>query len=70
MKPDFSADNIATAISLFLYVKQNIYAAATTSYSFSRLLRQNVIDQLTAMVLQIYNDQRAQFFLQRANIFQ
>ena len=70
MKPTFSADNIATAISLFLYVKQNIYAAATTSYSFSRLLRQNVIDQLTGMVLQIYNDQRAQFFLQRANIFQ
>ena len=70
MNPNYSDGDIGDAIETFKYVKQNTYAPATTSYSFSRLLRQNVIDQLTAMVLQIYNDQRAQSFLQRANIFQ
>ena len=69
MKPDYTGEP-EDAISKFQYIKQQVYAAGNTSYTYSRLLRQNVIDMLTAMVLEIYNDQRAQFFLQRANNFQ
>ena len=71
LKPTYSG-TAGDAIALFKYVRQLVYVPTVTeyTYTYSRLLRQNVIDMLTALVLEIYNDQRAQFFLQRANNFQ
>ena len=61
---------IGNAVSNILIVKKQEYAAVTTSYTISEQLRQNIIDYLTGMVLEIYSDQRAQNFFQRAINFQ
>ena len=62
------------AISRFNYIKELAYVAPTTqtpnpSYKISSRLRQNIIDYLTAMVMETYGDQRAQNFYQRASNF-
>lgn len=59
----------ASAVSLFTYVEEQIYADSATGYDVSRRLRQNALDCLTAMVMEIYSDQRAQSFYQKANIY-
>lgn len=40
-----------------------------TGYNIPRMLRQNILDCVTAMVLEAYSDQRAQVFYQKANNF-
>lgn len=61
------------AIALMKYVKEQKYAGESGStdveYNISRRLRQNIIDTLTATVLETYGDQRAQVFAQKANNF-
>jgi len=70
LKSTTSTDDTAATVSKILIVKKQEYAAATTSYTISEKLRQNIIDYLTGLVLEIYSDQRAQNFFQRAINFQ
>ena len=63
-------DAARDAISRFSFVSEQRYSPSATEYTVSALLRQNVIDQLTAMVLAIYGDQaRQQYFQTRASAF-
>lgn len=64
-----TASNPMRAVASFMFVKEQIYSASATSYKISRLLRQNIIDWLTGMVLEIYSDQRANTFLEKAKSF-
>lgn len=74
---DVASESAASAVSLFKYVKEQTYTANTESqgvityatYNISRRLQQNIIDCCTAMVLDIFGDQRAQAFYNKANIF-
>lgn len=63
------ADDPGSAISQLLIIKEQFYSNLVTEYNISRRLRQNIIDCLTAMVMETYNDQRAQYFFQKANNF-
>ena len=60
-------------IALMRYVKEQKYVASSgsteTTYNISRRLRQNIIDHLTATVLETFGDQRAQVFAQKATSF-
>lgn len=58
-----------TAVKRFSYVKEQFYDANTSGYPISRLLRQHIIDRLTAMVMETYGDQRATIFNNKANAF-
>jgi len=69
-----SATEQETAIAQLSIVKEQTYIAPTEqvadpSYNISALLRQNIIDYLTARVMETYNDQRSQIYTQRANSF-
>lgn len=64
LKPNESEQTYTCTI-----IKEQIYASDATGYTISAHLRQNIIDYLTALVLEIYSDQRAQNFFQRASIF-
>lgn len=57
----------ASAIARLVWIQEKFYDAATTEYYISRRLRQNIIDCLTAKVMETYSDQRAQSFYQKAN---
>ena len=59
-------------IKQFSYVKELKYDSTSpaTEYNVSSRLWQNAIDCLTAIVLEVFSDQRAQIFYQKANIFQ
>ena len=57
----------ADAVSVFLVVEEQTYN--NEGYEISYRLRQNIIDCLTAKVMETYNDQRAQSFYQKANDF-
>ena len=57
------------AIAQLSIVEELFYSAEATGYDISRRLRQNIIDTLTAKVLETYSDQRAQVFYQKANNF-
>lgn len=59
----------ADAISRLSFVQEQFYAAATTEYNISRRLRQNIIDYLTAKVVETYSDQRAQAYYTKALAF-
>lgn len=59
----------ADAIAQLSIVEEQFYSADATGYEISRRLRQNIIDALTAKVLETYSDQRAQAFYQKANNF-
>ncbi len=63
------ADGRPAAISQFSYVEEQLYHSDATGYPISRMLRQNIIDQLTAMVMETYGDQRATNFHNKANAF-
>ena len=56
----------AGAVSVFLVVEEQTYSADAASYEISYRLRQNIIDCLTAKVMETYNDQRAQSFYHKA----
>lgn len=56
-------------IEYFEYIKELVYSEGTAEYEIASRLRQNIIDCLTAMVMEIYSDQRAQYFFQKASNF-
>lgn len=57
----------ANAISQLIIIQEQFYESDATGYDISRRLRQNIIDRLTALVMETYNDQRAQLYYQKAN---
>lgn len=59
----------ADAIAQLSIIEEQFYSADATGYDISRRLRQNIINDLTAKVLETYSDQRAQAFYQKANNF-
>lgn len=59
----------SSAIDQLVFIKEYKYYDGTVSYDISRVLRQNIIDYLTGLVLETYNDQRAQIFFSKANNF-
>lgn len=70
--PDTYIENPASAIEKLSCVMEQVYVAPTLaepdpSYNISSLLRQNIIDLLTARVMEAFNDARAQLYIQRAN---
>jgi len=62
-------NNAASAVATFMFVKEQVYSPSATSYKISRLLRQNIIDWLTGMVMETYSDQRANAFFERAKYY-
>ena len=66
---DSSTTTQVGTIERLLIIKRQEYGDAATGYSISFRLRQNIIDLLTARVLEAFNDQRAQNFINKANNF-
>ena len=66
---DSSTTTQLGTIERLLIIKRQEYGDAATEYSISFRLRQNIIDLLTARVLEAFNDQRAQNFINKANNF-
>ena len=71
-------NNYPAAIKQFTYVEEQFYPGVNIpvseqstklGYYISRCIRQNIIDYLTAVVLETYGDQRAQTFYQKATQF-
>lgn len=70
---DYSS-NPFTAIAQMEYLKEQFYAASTElvpdpAYPISRRLRQNIVDYLTAMVMDTFGDQRSQAYYQKASMY-
>lgn len=59
----------SSAIAQFSYIPEVTYSSEATGYNISYRLKQNIIDLLTARVLETYNDARYQNYIQRANNF-
>lgn len=57
------------AISVFSFIREQFYDSQSPGYDISRYLRQNIIDRLTAMVMETYADTRAQSFYEKSNSF-
>ena len=61
------------AIAEFYYIQEQSYPETPASggnvYDISRRLRQNIIDYLTAKVMETYGDQRSQAYYQKALTF-
>lgn len=57
------------AVARFSYAEEQFYPGGEAGYSVSRRLRQNVIDRLTAIVLETYSDRRAEYFNSKSNTF-
>lgn len=55
-----STNRAKDAVALFSFVREQFYSPSATGYDISRLLRQNIIDWLTGMVLETYSEQAAQ----------
>ena len=66
---DYFITHPSSAISRLVFVQEQFYPGPAAGYDISRRLRQNIIDYLTAMVMETYSDQRAQLFSQKANNF-
>lgn len=61
------AGSPASAVSKFIYIPEQTYAAGTASYSVATLLRDPAILHLTGMVLSIYGEnEKAQYFFEKA----
>lgn len=58
-----------SAITRLTFVQEQFHPGPTAGFDISRRLRQNILDYLTAMVLDIYGNQRAQVFYQKASNF-
>lgn len=70
---DYSS-NPFTAIAQMEYLKEQFYSAPTElvpdpAYPISRRLRQNIVDYLTAMVMDTFGDQRSQAYYQKASMY-
>lgn len=61
----YSAEGATT----LYYVSIAVYTTTNPSYKYSTRLRQNIIDWLTAKVMETYNDARAQSYYTRALSF-
>lgn len=59
----------SSAISQLYIVQEQFYSSDATGYEISRRLRQNIINWLTAMVMETYSDQRSQIYYQKAQAF-
>ena len=57
------------AIARLSFVKEQFFTNSNACYQISRRLRQNILDYLTAMVLETYGDQRAQGWYTKAASF-
>lgn len=66
LRSQLSADE---AISRLSYVKEQFFSNSNACYQISRRLRQNILDYLTAMVLETYGDQSAQAWYTKAASF-
>lgn len=70
---DYSS-NPFTAIAQMQYVQEQFYITPTElvpdpAYPISRRLRQNIVDYLTAMVMDTFGDQRSQAYYQKASMY-
>ncbi len=65
----YSCEIKTAEVKFFNIIERQDYSDSKTSYDCSPRLKQNVIDYLTGLVLDIYGDQRAQSFYTRANNF-
>lgn len=68
-EPEAYADDPASAVALFSYVEELSFTPGDTGYPVPRRLKRNIIDCLTAKVLETYSDPRAQQFYQKASVF-
>ncbi len=57
------------AISQLSYIKEQTFSEQAAGYPVSRMLRQNIIDYLTAMVLEVFGNQRAEYFYKKAQAY-
>ena len=68
----YSCGSTAT-VAVLIFVQEQFYTPQVGSteveYDISRRLRQNIIDYLTAMVMETYGDQRSQAYYQKAFTF-
>jgi len=63
------ANNPVKAIKRFSFVRELFYADDTESYPVPEALRQNILDELTALVLAIYGENdKANYFAEKAKI--
>lgn len=65
-----NTENGPSAVGVFQVIYEQKYNESAESYDISPLLRQNIIDYLTALTMETYVDQRAQGFFTRANQFE
>ena len=54
-------------IKFLRIIKEQEYDALAAGYEISYRVKQNIIDYLTALVMQVFSDKRADFFTQKAN---
>ena len=59
----------SSAIYKLSFLQEQFYDEGQTEYPICRRLRQNIIDCLTAMVLETYSNQQAQAYYQKANSY-
>lgn len=64
------ASDPSSAIEEFAYIREQLFSSLATGYDISEPLRQNIIDLTTAMVLEIYGEQRSEVFVEKAKNFQ
>ena len=63
------ANNPVRAIKRFSFVRELFYSDSAESYPVPEMLRQNIIDELTALVLAIYGEtEKANYFAEKAKI--
>lgn len=65
---DYSS-NPASAISYLSIIHELHFSIGTRSYDISTRLKQNIVDQVTARILEAYGDQRASVYQQRSLTF-
>ena len=62
-------NNPMSAIKRFSFVKEQFYSESAESYPIPEDLRQNIIDELTALVLAVYGENdKANYFAEKAKI--
>ena len=69
LKSAYSGLTPGVMIEFVRIIKKQEYDSSATSYNISYRVKQNIIDYLTALVLEVYSDQRAQVYYQKASIY-
>lgn len=59
----------ASAVSILSFVREQFYDPVSAGYNAPRYLRQNIMDRLTGMVMEIYGMQGAGAYYERSNSF-